>query len=236
MNPPNYYFMPLHSHFDGGFGAIGDAFEKAGDELARSEDVGKHIHVHLPVTYLYRHAAELYLKSMIVMVHKTFEPSTSPPTSKPPEVLFRGKWRPFDKVHNVGGLWDCLKTLMDKYRSAIEAVSTIDWTELDPCAAWAKEIDASDPIGTLLKYPASGNEAADREKTSFKTMSDDLLTKVASSGGYVKGFVLEKPDGSTESYMLDHSPIKELRGTISQLVKLLSAASFAMRCELGKGL
>jgi hypothetical protein len=66
-------------------------------------------------------------------------------------------------------------------------------------------------------------------------MTDELLAKVLSSGGYVKALVLENADGSTESYMLDASPTKELRETILQCVKLLSNAHSGMRCELGNG-
>jgi len=228
--------MPLDTHFDRGFGVIGDAYMQAADELARIEANEKRLHEHLPTNYLYRHAVELYLKSMIVMVHKAFEASTNSPDPKPPQVLLNGKsWR-FDRVHNVGGLWDCLKVLIDKHKSALRTASNTDWSELEQCEAWVREIDSVDLVGTLQKYPTSGNETADRQKASFKPMSDELLANVLSSGGYVKALVLENSDGSTESYVLDDSPTKDLRETILQCVKLLSAAHFGMRCELGNGL
>lgn len=235
MEPPYYYFMPLESHFDRGYGVIGDAYLEAADELAKIEANEKRLHAHLPTNYLYRHAVELYLKSMIVMVHTAFEVSTKDPTPKPPRVSLHGKsWR-FDKVHTVGGLWDCLNGLINKHKGALKAASNTDWSELEKCEPWVKEIDAVDLTGTLQKYPISGNEAADRQKASFKPMTEELLAKVLGSGGYVKALVLENADGSTESYMLDASPTKELRETILQCVKLLSGAHFGMRCELGGG-
>lgn len=221
--------MPLHRHFDGGFGAIGDAFKEAGDQLAEiSADA---IHGHLPTTYLYRHAIELYLKSMIVIIHKRFGAS-----SELPEVLFRGKLRPMDKVHTVGGLWDCLKVLMDQNESAPASASVVSWDELNVCDDWLRLIDANDPVGTLLKYAASGNEAADRDKESFKIVTDDLMEKTRASGGFVKALVLEDSDGSTAAFMLDGAPIVDLRNTVAKCVDFLSSAHFAMRCELANGL
>jgi hypothetical protein len=235
MELPYYYFMPLDSHFDRGYGVIGDAYLEAADELAKVEANEQRLHAHLPTNYLYRHAVELYLKSMIVMMHTAFEISTNTPAPKPPRVLLHGKsWR-FDKVHTVGGLWDCLNRLMKKHKVALQATSNTNWSELEECEPWLNEIDAVDLTGTLQKYPTSGNEAADRQKASFKPMTDELLNNVLSSGAYVKALVLENADGSSNSYMLDSSPTKELRETILQCVKLLSNAHFGMRCELGKG-
>lgn len=229
MNVPYFTFMPLDRHFDGGFGAIGDAFKDAGDQLAGHP--ANAIHSHLPTSYLYRHAIELYLKSMIVILHKRFEAS-----SELPKVLFRGKLRPMDKVHTVGGFWDCLKLLMDRNASALKSTSVPSWDELNVCEDWLRMIDAYDPVGTLLKYAASGNEAKDRDKESFKIMTDDLVQRTRDSGGFVKALVLEDSEGSTETFMLDDSPIVDFCNTVAKCVELLSNAHFALRCELTNGL
>ena len=42
MNPPYFTFTPLHRHVDEGFGAIGDAFKAAGDELSNSKGTDMH--------------------------------------------------------------------------------------------------------------------------------------------------------------------------------------------------
>ena len=104
MSAPYFTFMPLHRHFDGGFGAIGDAFKEAGDQLGKSPI--NDIHKHLPLAYLYRHAIEMYLKSMIVIIHKKFDDS-----SQPPLVLYRHKRRPFDTVHTLGWTLGLFKRL-----------------------------------------------------------------------------------------------------------------------------
>ena len=236
MNAPLFQFMPLHRHFDGGFGAIGEAFKDAGDELSNRNSAGQDTHAHLPISYLYRHAVELYLKSMIVTIHRSFEKSPNGTLADAPLVLCDRKWKPFDTVHNVGGLWDCLNTLMTKHKSQLRERSETDWTELDQCEAWVRAIDAADPSGTLLKYPKSRNQGVDKQKTSFKGVSINSLTQLRSSESFVKGSVIESVDGMTECYMLDYSPISEVRETIRKCAELLSAAHFAMRCDLSDGL
>jgi hypothetical protein len=229
MNAPYFTFMPLHRHFDGGFGAIGDAFKEAGDQLGKTPT--NDVHRHLPATYLYRHAIEMYLKSMIVIIHEKFDRS-----SQPPLVLYRRKRRPFDSVHTLAGLWDCLKGLLDQHTVAIKATSFELWDELDTCESWLHRIDADDPSGTLLKYAKSGNQVADRDKESFKPINEVFDENTNSTQNFVKALVLEHSSGSVEAYMLDYSPIRELQETVLKCADFLSAVHFAMRCELTDGL
>jgi hypothetical protein len=75
-NTMQYMLMPLEAHFDGGLGATGDAFEEAAKKLAESAAELPSSHPHLPINFLHRHAVELYLKSMIVVMHRARSEST----------------------------------------------------------------------------------------------------------------------------------------------------------------
>jgi hypothetical protein len=229
MNAPIFTFMPLHRHSDGGFGAVGDAFKRAGDQLRAIPT--NDVHEHLPINYLYRHAIEMYLKSLIVIIHNKFGDR-----SNPPQILFRGKLKPLDTVHTVGGLWDRLKSLMNEHASALTVPGITSWKEFDDCDTWVRRIDAADPAGTLLKYATSGNKALDRQKESFKALTDQLLDRTRASRGFVKALVLDDSEGAAEAFMLDRSPIDELQDCILKCVEFLSTAHFAVRCELTDGL
>ncbi|RXU06233.1 hypothetical protein B1F69_00065, partial [Pseudomonas syringae] len=61
-----YMMLPLDRHFDSGFGAVADSFRDAADAL---EDTPT-LNTHLPVSFLYRHAIELFLKSAIIILHR----------------------------------------------------------------------------------------------------------------------------------------------------------------------
>src|SRR5437879_4221108 len=68
--PPNYQFKPLTHQFDDGFGLMGDAFNDAALRLEHSTQQEEFINSSLPIGYLYRHAIELYLKSIIIVLHR----------------------------------------------------------------------------------------------------------------------------------------------------------------------
>lgn len=53
-----------------GFGAIGEAFKDGADDLVASEAKPKRSLAHLPTNFLYRQSVELYLTSMIVVIHR----------------------------------------------------------------------------------------------------------------------------------------------------------------------
>lgn len=58
----HYLCTPLDQHFDNGFGAVADSFKEAADSLVQSTAEAQFLNSHLPISFLYRHAIELYLK------------------------------------------------------------------------------------------------------------------------------------------------------------------------------
>ena len=71
--PPNYQFKPLTHQFDDGFGIIADAFNEAALRLERFSEQERFINSSLPIAYLYRHAIELYLKSIVIVLHRNLQ-------------------------------------------------------------------------------------------------------------------------------------------------------------------
>src|SRR5690606_28344874 len=97
----HYLFMPLDQHFDKGFGATGQAFKLAGD-LVLQGPPSQVINVQLPACFLYRHAIELFLKSMIVTLHRGLKiPYGENDSDGPASVLSNGAWKPIHQVHSV---------------------------------------------------------------------------------------------------------------------------------------
>lgn len=63
-----YSFTPLHQQFDDGFGAVGESFKTTADKLwPDSEKDVAFLHGHLPISFLYRHAVELFLEGIIII-------------------------------------------------------------------------------------------------------------------------------------------------------------------------
>src|SRR6516225_6219038 len=101
-----YMFLPLNKHCDDGLGATGEAFEEAAKLIAEHSKAIKGNHLHLPINFLYRHAIELFLKSMITVLHRSLRvPYGDKPYDGPAFVHANGNWKRLDRVHSVSALW-----------------------------------------------------------------------------------------------------------------------------------
>jgi hypothetical protein len=76
-----YLFLPLSQHCDDGLGATAEAFEDSAKLLINNAAEISHCHYKIPVCYLYRHAIELYLKSVtvILIVRRVTKPQPDSP-------------------------------------------------------------------------------------------------------------------------------------------------------------
>lgn len=103
----HYLMTPLEKHYDCGFGAMANSFMEAADDLQETAKGGvTFLNRHLPISFLYRHAVELFLKSGILILHKRFEiPYGSHGVDGEPQVPLSGKWRPMYTVHDTAPLY-----------------------------------------------------------------------------------------------------------------------------------
>lgn len=94
-----YLMMPLHMHIDYGFGATAEQFKESADILSASESVKD---LGMPVNYLRRHAIELYLKSLIYVLHRNFKiPFSSGGTLEKPKIKVLGKDFELENIHDI---------------------------------------------------------------------------------------------------------------------------------------
>src|SRR4029077_13232699 len=122
-----YLFMPLNQHFDDGFGATGEAFERSAKLLSSTPDDVTY-HYQIPLCFLYRHAIELYLKSAIVVLHRALAiPYDKNPHHGPAFVLVNPKWKPIYQVHSVAELWGHVLELLRSSKSELERRCKTDW-------------------------------------------------------------------------------------------------------------
>jgi len=146
--------MPLHKHFDSGFGATAEAFKKAAEKLAPDGDVSRAFVEHLPVNFLYRHATELFLKSGVVIFHRRFKFRSEQ------NLTTRSLWFAPTRAGNhfilcielhycipTGG--NCLRLT----ETSCHRTPSTSWEfplELDE---WIAAIDKSDPGSTFFRLP-----------------------------------------------------------------------------------
>ena len=110
----HYLMTPLQSHFDMGFGGVASSFKHAADLVANPEANSSSIDSHLPASFLYRHAIELFLKSGIIIFHRKFNIPWGDGSASEPQVPIAGKWRSMYSIHNLAPLYARFLALMQE--------------------------------------------------------------------------------------------------------------------------
>ncbi len=149
------FFMPTHRHCDSGFGATADSFHQAARALeAEEHNSGFGLNSSkLPIFYLYRHANELYLKSILTLLHRRFC-SEFPHIKKDdfPEINMDGKPKRIFQIHSIFHLYRQFHDLLDENSGQIKSVGKTDWTEVpDGTDEMVKLINDADEASTMFR-------------------------------------------------------------------------------------
>jgi len=152
--PMKYLIAGIEHQTDKGFGINAEAFKKSADFLVESEEFTTDFipQKHMPIFFLYRHSIELFLKSMIVILHS--ELSLPYPNSKPQILTEEGKWRDLDNCHWIDALyWYWAKILTEqKEKLELEAPKG-SWMVHPDLAENIKLIASYDKDSTFFRYP-----------------------------------------------------------------------------------
>jgi hypothetical protein len=213
-SPPTYKFRPLTHHFDGGFGAIADAFYQAAVRLEGLAEQERFINSSLPIAYLYRHGVELYLKSLIVVLHRGLHVPFSPnPATDTPSVQIGEKWIPIKRVHSVGALHDHFARVTADHMDQLQAITTTDWTTIPKqLGDWVEVIEEFDQKSTFFRYPGAG----DAVKADFKESSiAEIWSRMAPNDPPSKGFVeFNENDEIVGAFRMEPCHLEPIRNTL----------------------
>jgi len=232
---PTYWFRPLHFHFDGGFGAVGDAFQEAALCLESVLEENQFFNSYLPLAYLYRHAVELYLKSVIIIVHRGLELPFGPhPASAMPMIQADEEWISMGSVHSLSKLYRYFKTLMDANMNELLAATSTDWTTFPgELANWMALIETFDQRSTFFRYPGIGD--ADKSESRESSIAD-ISSSAGPSYEPTKAFLgFDENEEVIGIFQRDRSGLDKILTVLRDTADQLSILHFALRCELAGG-
>jgi hypothetical protein len=236
--------MPLDQHFDSGFGATAGSFHDA----AKSLDVDEHRNgfginsSRLPVFYLYRHANELYLKSILTTLHRRFY-STFPRVRADdfPKISVDGKSKTIFQVHSIRHLYREFRSLITNKASQIKIAAKTDWTNVpQQLDGLIDLINGADDSSTMFRYPMTLDPLTDAKKSSFKRIQvEDAIAEAhhRSENGMpgIKVLALKNDDGEiVDTFIHDDNAMIEVFDALKQVAETLSGAQFGMRYEFLK--
>ena len=237
----NYFLMPLDAHADSGFGAIAEAFRDAAKTLREAKPKAAFFE-HLPQSFLFRHAVELFLKSEIVILHRKLSlPYGTKTPDDIPMIQEGSKWIPMFRVHSIGVLFSHWRSLIDSRLNELKDMTKYkcDWTVDSGADQWASVIDAIDPRSTYSRYPSMRDPDEDRSKSPFKeTAKEDLFPQNAPPERAIMALVVEDQDREfVRAYVNEKNEEqdKEYLTALESMCEMLFNYHAMMRFELTDG-
>lgn len=231
---------PLGEHYDLGFGAVGDAFREAAQRVSKPAGERPILWGHLPETFLLRHAIELYLKSGIIIMHRSLRLPyglESYSSEKPMMMTTAGTWKALFGTHDLPKLhWYWKKLIVEQEEKLMTLTPhQPDMAVPDELDGWIAILGKIDPSGDYLRYPISRNADADKEKSPFKEVSPDELHPAAAKE-YIKAVLVENSKGElVKVFKHDSTTHKDVAEAALKAADMLSGFHAMMRFELTEG-
>lgn len=234
----HYMLTPLDQHFDLGFGAVADSFRDAAESIQHAPQEHRGLNEHLPVSFLYRHAIELYLKSAIIIFHKKFRlPYGDVPCTAEPHVLIGGRWKPMYQVHSLNELYPYFRRLFVDHASYLERNTKTDWSFSPELDRWIADVEGQDSTSTFFRYPVTKHRDKDKEKSVIKPDSHlNIMSRMGPGQKPQKAFfVLNEHDEVTQAFYHDDKGAKTTIDTLQRTCEQLYGCHAALRGELTGG-
>jgi hypothetical protein len=234
-----YLFLPLNQHCDDGLGATGEAFEDSAKLLINNAAEISHCHYKIPVCYLYRHAIELYLKSVTVILHRSLAiPYGENPSEGLAFVQVDAKWKPIYQVHSIAQLWAHIFHLLQSSKPELGRRCKTDWLAVpEDLIKSIAEIERIDGRSTFFRYPDHRRPDVELTKSMWKSKSVDELQKAVSANSKPAKILLmvDQDDQITEGFQFDDSTLSEVVDLLKNTAETLSGMHLGLRTELAGG-
>lgn len=234
----NVYITPPITHFDRGIGFSAWQFKDSAELLLNSENPNDIIS---PICYLQRHAIELYLKSIIYILHKKYsirfgKENDSRFSLYNPAFVKNNDWKPFKSSHDLSDLYKYLKILLNTCQvNELLPEIIASWEFSDDFLKKINKINGCDPKSTYFRYPDSGPENQDRKKSTIQSLGKDKpLEEIGKN--YLepvkRAIMFDAEDNIVDVYDIAVDPIVDVRKALSEVVDELHKFHLGILAEL----
>jgi hypothetical protein len=225
----HWLLTPLDRHSDDGFGAMATAFRTSAETLLAVEKNSMAQH-ELPACFLLRHAAELFLKSTLVVTHRAFTTNLQ----GYPTILVGGKAKPLKNVHGLGPLYTALIAVLTEHRIELEARARTAWLpmppELDDAIAVIEDMDDR---GVFFRYPTQSNATKSKNKP---ITPEEIAAWDKNTQGHLKALVVVDQNYEiVEAFHHDPNLLSQELVTLKVACEWLNCFHVGLRMELASG-
>ena len=187
-------------------------------------------HRELPTCFLLRHAAELFLKSTLLVTHRAFRPDLQ----GYPTIQDEGRSKKLTNVHGLGPLYRALVAVLTENSVELSKRARTAWLPMPPDLDEAiSTIDEMDKRGVFFRYPTETNIS----KSSNKSVTpEQMATWDKDTQGYLKAFVVvDQNDDIVEAFRYDPNLLTQELGALKTACEWLNCYHVGLRVELQGG-
>ncbi len=229
----NYLITPPSTHFDYGLGITACNFDHAADVL---EEHKSGLDDTLPLSFLRRHAVELYLKSFIYILHRRYKiPFGEKFSLENPGLLVGKKWVSFSNTHNILDLFNHFESVFSTVFEILP--STTRWDLPKDLRKNIELVSGTDPKSTYFRYPMATNSVQDKKKSKMQSFDfAKAIEESKRSGKPVKAVIMvDENDDVIDTYNMDSDAIPEVQSALKVLCDLFYGVHAAIRKEIARG-
>jgi hypothetical protein len=244
----NYILTDISTHLDFGFGVTAGKFREAANFLDRAEDYKSGMQSdELPTLYLYRHSTELYLKSLIIILHKKlqlpYKNGEVPFDTDTPYVYNRKKnqWTELTNTHDIYTLYSYFISMVAQHKTLLEQKApkggwNIEKTENETYVDLIRNYDFD---STYFRYPVTKNKNMDKHKYGVERVIDEqTLMKKIQANKPEKEFtllILDENDNFVEAHRKSPSRLQGVAEALKELSHFLDGIHIMTRMTLCDG-
>ena len=242
-----YLMTGIEMHPDKGFGITADAYYKSAKHLMNNhfEDYNVTPQAEMPQNFLFRHAIELYLKSLIIIFHRKLkiEYGSVPYNSEEPEVLAEGKWRKLYSCHFIDKLYDYWlnNLLLPCIEQLKKAAPSADWQENKGISDLISVVCKYDQDSSYFRYPITKSNNLDHKKYTMQKFKASKLgefineiqeTKNESKNGTFTMLVVDEEDNITKAFKNNENVLSDVRDALDKIAFYFNCIHIMTRVTL----
>ncbi|TDW52723.1 hypothetical protein EV144_1011415 [Flavobacterium sp. 270] len=246
-----YLLTGIELHPDLGFGVTADSYYHSAEHLMNNhfEHYDLTQQAEMPQNFLFRHAIELYLKSLIIIFHRELKIDYGSVAfdSDEPEAFVDGKWRKLYSSHFIDKLYDYWlnSLLLPNIQKLTDLAPKGDWQEYKKIATLFRIISKYDQDSSYFRYPITKNSALDIEKNTMQKFNEkeniegiikEIEEKKVEKKSNVTMIVFDDQDNIIEAFHKVDNVLPEVRDALFEVASYFHGIHIMTRVSLCEGM
>lgn len=246
-----YLMTGIELHPDKGFGITADSYYKSAEHLMKNRFEYYNVtqQAEMPQNFLFRHAIELYLKSLIIIFHRKLKLNygTVLFDSEEPEIFTDGHWRKLYTCHYIDKLYEYWlnNLLLPNIKVLNEIAPEGDWQETKKITNMFPVISKYDQDSSYFRYPITKNSSLDSKKytmqkfkaTNVKQFVKEIQDQKSNTKkGSFTMLLVDDSDNIVEAFKQTENVLADVRDALKEVAFYFNCIHIMTRVTLCRGM